>query len=418
MGQLGVADLEAVVTVHEVDGYDSDDGGDPPSQVPLAALTWDGSLAMAGRHVVVATPGLHLHGRLRLPATALGSQSNAVLVAGVDGSVEVLHTGATAPTPLAPIPLAPTHTGAAAVTAMTHGGLGHTLMLHTDGSVTAFGDNAYGQCCAACDAMPSRVVLPGGSADVVCSIAAGWHHSAAVTARGELFTWGLNTFGQCGTPSDSCRGTPTPAAAVAGSKRARDDGGGGALPPPPTDADALSLADVRVGTPTLVSTPRLHIVAVACGGAHTLVLARDGTLLAVGNGIHGQLGLPCALAPDLSPADAASPCDGPGDPLLDGGATSLCVDTLQAVSWPLPAPPVAIAAGGRYSLAAAADGSAAAWGAAALPVQSTVPPCTWRLQRFTLTPTRLPPLSATCAAGRLSLLAASRTHYLLHAHVP
>lgn len=106
----------------------------------------------------------------------------------------------------------------------------------------------------------------------VISVAAGAFHSAAVTADGELFTWGANDEGQCGVRM----GSACPAISET------------------TDMNFTASSDTSLSLtrPTRVETlENFKVGTVACGDAHTVVLLDDGNVLAVGRGEYGQLGI-------------------------------------------------------------------------------------------------------------------------------
>lgn len=86
-------------------------------------------------------------------------------------------------------------------------GAAHTLVLKEDGTVWAFGNNAYGQLgdgTAVNRTTPVQVV---GLNDVV-SVAAGANHSFAIRADGTLWAWGYNAYGQLGDGSFTNRAVP------------------------------------------------------------------------------------------------------------------------------------------------------------------------------------------------------------------
>ena len=66
----------------------------------------------------------------------------------------------------------------------------HTVALRADGSVVAWGDNAYGQC--------DVPALPAGLTYV--EVAASMTHSAARRSDGSVICWGWNLLGQCTVP--------------------------------------------------------------------------------------------------------------------------------------------------------------------------------------------------------------------------
>ena len=66
----------------------------------------------------------------------------------------------------------------------------HSLGIKRNGTVAAWGYNAYGQC-----------DVPAGLKQVV-AVAAGYLHSLALKSDGSVVAWGLNAYGQCDVPAD------------------------------------------------------------------------------------------------------------------------------------------------------------------------------------------------------------------------
>lgn len=191
-------------------------------------------------------------------------------------------------------------TGVAAVSA----GYLHSLALHSDGSVRAWGSNDWGQVGdnGSVPSQPTPVVVRGlerGSA--VVAVAAGAAHSLALKADGSVVAWGYNGQGQLGV------------------------GGENADRVAPTEVTGLG--------------PGSGVVAIAAGGNHFLALKGDGTVLAWGEGEHGKLGLGgtgAGAGAQTTPAVVTGL--GPGSGV------------------------VAVAAGTQASMALKADGSVLAWG--------------------------------------------------------
>ena len=79
-----------------------------------------------------------------------------------------------------------------------------TLLLASDGELWAAGYNYFGQLGRAhrnIDDPDNRVLrrVTGFGGERVTRIAAGFAHGAALMESGQLFVWGYNVFGQCGT---------------------------------------------------------------------------------------------------------------------------------------------------------------------------------------------------------------------------
>ncbi len=123
----------------------------------------------------------------------------------------------------------------------------HTLGLKTNGTVLAWGYNAYGQLGEGTTANRSSAVPVDGLKDV-SQIAAGYYHSLALKADGTVWSWGNNNSGQLGDNSLVNRTTP-----------------------------------VQVGSLS-------DVIAIAAGGYHSLALKADGTVWTWGSNQVGQLG--------------------------------------------------------------------------------------------------------------------------------
>ena len=111
-------------------------------------------------------------------------------------------------------------------------GVAHTSVLVSTGSVYAFGSNLDGQlgvpadACAlgAATATPALVEFPWDDAPsretrtFVAAVSCGARHTACVTTRKELISWGWNAYGQLGVGDIETRATPTRVAVPAGRK--------------------------------------------------------------------------------------------------------------------------------------------------------------------------------------------------------
>ncbi len=139
-------------------------------------------------------------------------------------------------------------------------GATHTLALHTDGSVWAWGNNANGQLGngATTNADQPTAVLVNASTPLtgVIALAAGRDHSVAVKNDGTVWTWGRNQYGQLGDNSDATTTRLYPVQVV-------------------IDAALTPLDKVRL---------------VAASDVHTVALKTDGTVWAWGDNARGELG--------------------------------------------------------------------------------------------------------------------------------
>lgn len=226
-----------------------------------------------------------------------------------------LGTGASTPTYVT-TPVAVTGLAGITISAIAAGGF-HSIALDNTGTVWTWGGNTYGQLG---NGTPignttqgmTPTAVPG--LGNVIAIAAGNTHSVAVKSDGTVWTWGLNTQGQLGIGS-----TDTSATAHA------------------TPAQVLGLTG---------------ITAVAAGSDHTLARKSDGTVLAWGANLYGQLGYATGTA---YKSNLAQP-----------------VAALSGIA--------GISAGVEHSVALGADGWIWSWGrnnfgqlGLATPAQSTVP---------------------------------------------
>jgi alpha-tubulin suppressor-like RCC1 family protein len=257
------------------------------------------------------------------------------------------------------------------------GGYLHSLALCADGTLAAWGYNAFGQLgnnAPANSPIPVAVDQTGALAGKsVVAIAAGPFHNLALCEDGTLVAWGYNNHGQLGDGTKVTRRAPVAVARVGalatlqvvavaagayqsfalgadGTVAAWGYNDEGELGDGTTTGSLIPVAVDRSGALAGKRVARL-----AAGQYHTLGLCTDGTLVTWGYNKTGQLGNHRTTA-------AAAP-------VAIGGEGALAGKT-----------PVGIRAGGYHSLAWCADGTLAAWGSnnhgqlgVAGPTQSDVP---------------------------------------------
>jgi alpha-tubulin suppressor-like RCC1 family protein len=136
----------------------------------------------------------------------------------------------------------------------------HGLALLRDGTVMAWGDNEDGQLGDG-TATNSDVPVPVSGLSGVTAISAGWSHSLARLRDGTVMAWGANSFGQLGD---------------------------GAFTGPDPCPEGVHRLVCRT-TPGPVPGLR-EVKDIAAGGAHSLALLDDGSVMAWGENTYGQLG--------------------------------------------------------------------------------------------------------------------------------
>lgn len=96
------------------------------------------------------------------------------------------------------------------VTAIAANGLftGHTCAVRTNGGLSCWGDNRFGQLGDGTTANRNSPVEVTGLAGAVVAVAPGSGHTCAVTAAGGLVCWGDNRFGQLGDGTTNSHTTP------------------------------------------------------------------------------------------------------------------------------------------------------------------------------------------------------------------
>ncbi|WP_018220845.1 RCC1 domain-containing protein [Salinispora pacifica] len=222
----------------------------------------------------------------------------------------------------------------------------HSLALTSTGTVLAWGANHFGQLGDGTlidRSAPVEVSLPAGA--TVTAVAAGSIHSLALTSTGTVLAWGGNGFGQLGDGSTTRRTTPVEATmpsgvtvtavAAADSHSLAVTSAGAAFGWGLNDLGQLGdgSTDDRSAPASVALPPGAEVTAIAAGRRHSLAVTSTGAVLAWGNNSSGQLG--------------------------DGTTTSR--STPVGVALPLGAEATAVVAG-RVHSAAMTSASVFAWG--------------------------------------------------------
>ena len=266
------------------------------SSVPVSVTT--AATPLAG-HVLLALSAGYEHS-LALCSdgtlSAWGLNANGQLGNGTTNNNYIPAAVTTASTPLA-------GKSPAAVSA----GYGHNLVLCTDGSVSTWGLNAYGQLgnnTTTNSLLPVAVITTGTplAGKTVVAVVAGGHHSLALCSDGTLVSWGYNTYGQLGNNT--------------------------------TTNSSVPVAVTTSGTALAGKT----VIAIAAGFTHSLALCSDGTIATWGYNNFGQLGNNTLTSSSVPVAVTTS-------------GTALAGKTVTA-----------LAAGQSHSMALCSDGSIATWG--------------------------------------------------------
>ena len=190
-------------------------------------------------------------------------------------------------------------------------GSGHAVAVATDGSIHAWGLNSHGQMAITGGPVttptPVNISSRGSlSGKTITTVSCGDRHTVAIASDGSIHAWGVNQYGELGTTTNN-----------------------GSTSPNPTPVNISSQGSLSGKT----------IIAVSCGGRHTMAVASDGSIHAWGRNNYGQLGTNINFRrPNPTPMDIS-------------GQGSLSGKTITAVS-----------ASSFHTMAVASDGSIHAWG--------------------------------------------------------
>ncbi len=163
----------------------------------------------------------------------------------------------------------PAPAGLSGVTAIAAGS-SHTVALKDDGTVVAWGDNAYGQ-----------TTIPAGLSGVT-AIAAGFYHTVALKDDGTVVAWGLNDWGQTTIPA-GLSGVTSIAAGWIHTVALKNNG------------MVVAWGNNAYGQ-TTIPAGLSGVTAIAAGFGHTVALKNDDTVVAWGNNTWGQMTIPAGLS--------------------------------------------------------------------------------------------------------------------------
>ena len=279
----------------------------------------NGTNISSGLPVAVTTTGTPLAGKGVVAVSAGGSHSLALCSDGTLAAWGYSYYGqlGNGTTTSSSVPVAVTTAGTPlagkAMVAISAGGT-HSLALCSDGTLAAWGYNVYGQLgngTTTDSSVPvavTRAFTPLAGKTVI-AVAAGDYHSLVLCSDGTLVAWGYNAFGQLGngTTTDSSMpvvvttaGTPlagkTVIAVAAGGYHSLALCSDGTLAAwgRNTEGELGNNSTTYNSIPVAVSTSGVlagkAVVSIAAGEFHSMALCADGTLVAWGYNGDGELG--------------------------------------------------------------------------------------------------------------------------------
>jgi alpha-tubulin suppressor-like RCC1 family protein len=233
----------------------------------------------------------------------------------------------------------------------------HAIFLGSDGKIYSWGKNDNGQLGIGNTentSSPVAVSTASFPAFTYSAIAAGSHHSLALSSNGKLYSWGKNDNGQLGIGNTDAKSAPvaiSTASFPANSTFSAIAGGSGHSLALSSNGKLYSWGKNAYGrlgigntdaksAPVAISTASFPanstFSAIAAGGAHSLAISSKGDLYSWGRGGQGQLGTG-------NNDDTSSP--------VAVSTESFSGSTFSA-----------IAAGGFHSIALTSDGKLYTWG--------------------------------------------------------
>ncbi len=189
------------------------------------------------------------------------------------------------------------------ISPMTVSGKSHTLILKSDGTVWAYGDNTYGQTCAK-DINGTRVeysdeatqvVFPEGTGPII-SVAAGDNFSIAVDINGSVYAWGYRLGYLTSTSTNNevvkCSSLSNIVKIVAGTDHClalTKDGYVYAWGL--NEKGGLGIGSTRTTTSPVKVNNISNAIDIAAGNDHSMILLANGDVYTAGNNESGQLGV-------------------------------------------------------------------------------------------------------------------------------
>lgn len=226
-------------------------------------------------------------------------------------------------------------------------GYWHSLALTAAGEVVAWGGDPYGS---------GVLNIPDEVQGHAVAISAGTHHSLALTASGKVVAWGRNESGQSSVPEEAESGVIAIAAGRAHSLALKADG----------SVIAWGISNGSrddYGQAIVPEAAKNSVIAIAAGYEYSLARKADGTIVAWGDNGSRQIDVPARIAAPVKPRQVAA-----------GASHSLALTSAgRVVGWgsnsfnQLPVPGgldevQAISASVSHSLALKTDGTINGWG--------------------------------------------------------